>query len=208
MLPLFVNAIILLNTTSHYELYSGKTESGGTTTVTIEAKTAEGYNSQYFQIKQVVVEPGQQAYIQKFDLPSLEVVHKLILMSIEEGYHGKVGRKNISLNEGVGKSNSENISNNTNSTIPVIKTQSRPINKILSKTPIGNETISNESIESSTNSVFEGSEYPGGIDEGLESFMGGAGIKIANMRNVDPSTNAQAAASHRNSIENLLNDVF
>lgn len=205
MLPEFVNAIITLNTTGSYELYSGPTQQGGATTVTIEAKNAEGYNSQYFKIKQVVIEPGQQAYIQKIDVPSLELVHKLILMSIEEGYHGKNKSRtsNLQLNEGVGEDPTEDEYGNNDPTIPIVKAQSRPANRIISEEPIRAEEV--QSNAGST--AFEGSEYPGGIDEGLESFMGG-GIKIANMRNVNPVANGQAANKHRSTIESLLNGSF
>lgn len=207
MLPEFVNAIITLNTAGSYELYSGRTEEGGQTTVVIEAKNAEGYNSQYFKIKQVVVQPGQQAYIQKFDVPSLEIVHKLILMSIEEGYHDKSRRSNISLNEGTGEVNTENEHDNSYPTIPIVTAKSKPVNRIISETPIRATEVSSNTTHPTNgfNDAFAGSEYPGGIDEGLESFMGG-GIKIANMRTAN--TNGQAASSHRNAIEGLLDSAF
>ena len=201
MLPEFVNAIITLNTTGSYELYSGETQSGGQTTVTIEANTAEGYGSRYYKIKQVVVEPGQQAYIQKFDLPNLDLVHKLMLMSIEENIHG-IGRSTIQLNEKSTGSNSKDQHDNINSTIPIVKTQPKFTNHIISEEPIRAEEIQS----TSSNNVFSGSEYPGGIDDDLESFMG-SGIKIANMR-TNPIANGQAANKHRSSIESFLNDSF
>lgn len=200
MLPEFVNAIITLDLTGSYELYSGKTEQGGQTTVTIESKKAEGYNSQYFKIKQVVIEPGQQAYIQKFDVPSLEIAHKLILMSIEEGYHARTSY--TTLNEGAGESNSKDQHNSIDPTIPIITPKPKSVNKIISETPITTDPGQNYSSD-----AFAGSEYPGGIDEDLESFMG-SGIKIANMRSVAPSSNGQAANNHRSSIEGLLGSDF
>ena len=200
MLPEFVNALITLKTTGSYELYSGPTETGGATTVTIEAKTAEGYNSQYFKIKQVVIEPGKQAYIQKLDVPSLELVHKLIMMSIEEGYHGRIRKSNLQLNEGTGEDQTEDKRSGNDTTIPIVKAQSRPVNRIISEEPIRAEEVQSNA----GSNAFEGSEYPGGIDEGLESFMG-SGIKIANMRNVNPVANGQAANKHRSTIESLLN---
>lgn len=202
MLPEFVNAIITLNTTGSYELYSGKTPAGGQTTVTIECKNAEGYNSQYFKIKQFVAEPNSQAFVQHFDVPSLEIVHKLILMSIEEGYHDKSRRSYTAINEGAGELKTNNQYDNNDSTIPVVKAQSRPTNKILSIESSTTETNN----QSSNGGAFAGSEYPGGIDEDLESFMGG-GIKIANMR-VNSATNGQAASKHRSSIEEQLNGLL
>ena len=84
MLVEFVNALFTLKTTNEYLLYQGETPSGGFTKVSVMCNRAEGYNSQYFKIKQIIAEPGKQAIQQSLDLPNLESVHELIKLSLEE----------------------------------------------------------------------------------------------------------------------------
>lgn len=80
----FVNAIFQLKTKGEYKLYSGPLEGGGITEVSIVCKRSEGYSQNFYEIKQIIARPNKQASIQKFGLPSMEFVYKLIQDAIKE----------------------------------------------------------------------------------------------------------------------------
>lgn len=194
----FVNALFEFSNTGKFELYSGPTVEGGQTKVTLERGKADGYNMQYYNIKQVIVQPGGYPAIQKVEVSGIEAAHKLILMAIEEKQNGRTELRSIdtTVTDGSGELETINEHDNSPAPIPVVYAKSKPINKIISTTPI--TATGNEQPHSPTNF---GNESHDSIDSELESFMG-AGIKIANMR--VSNTNVKASAEHRDSISNLL----
>lgn len=202
MLVEFVNALFTLKTTNEYLLYQGETPTGGFTKVSVMCNRAEGYNSQYFKIKQIIAEPGKQAIQQSLDLPNLESVHELIKLSLEEKgvTYGTIIRESVdNVSSTIKEVERANTDSSNDSIIPVVHAKSRSVNKIISSVP---ETIAAVQSRETTSVQNESSEYLGDIDGDLESFMGG-GFKIANIKGHD-STNGQATAEHRNSVESLL----
>ena len=201
MLPEFVNALATLKHTGSYELYSGPTKEGGHVVVTLESKRAEGYNTQYFKIKQVIVQPGQQAYVDKFDVSTIELAHKLILMSIEENKHANRGSNNT-INDGIGKTNANNPSSSIPTPVKVVQPKYSHNNRIISATPIRVQPELPDEGSHDISEIMSGSS--------LSTGFAGTGIKIANFKEFQESpvstgiNNGQTAAEHRASIEDLL----
>lgn len=192
----FVNALFALKSKGEYKLYEGLISGGGITSVTIHRKSAEGYTQKFYEIKQIIARPNEQAKIQKIGLPSVEFAYQLIKDAIKERAENESRNLSNSTHRGL-EDNQEydsdyiddsNERSNESEFIDIVEYNEEP-RKRVNAIKVEN-TSANLSDE-----VF--SE--------LAEFIGGSSVKVAN---VPRNNNGKNSIAIRNSVLGQLDSTF
>lgn len=193
----FVNALFALKSKGEYKLYEGPISGGGITSVTIHRKVAEGYSQKFYEIKQIIARPNEQARIQKIGLPSVEFAYQLIKDAIKERAENESRNLSNSTHRGL-EDNQEydsdytddsNERSNESEFIDVVEYNEEPRKRV--------NAIKVENTSANLSDENEFSE--------LAEFIGGSSVKVAN---VPRNNNGKNSIGIRNSVLGQLDSAF